>query len=321
MEEKNVLELVDGIVAKFDDEEECYRASIVVDNYPVDVFLVDDYENDNTLEALKFAFNKIYKDIDKYKFCALKGIAEKIDPLSDRYVKNEKFTVDDLIRFFKLTEIEIIDLVHISFGKLPSQHIEMNFRLKDEYKDGSYFDDNIVLSAGGSLDEGFQVFDIGQYEIDPTILLEPHVISTGDEIDYSPLAETYSGEVELLDSIVECFFELNDEQTNADAAFELFEKVYKRIDEFDLKAEKFIRQNVDKELSKICEKLEEDLTTDQIISDMFPEIMVFGNEEDFDFAYCYCSDGILNIRLTATGTLKGGFKKFILEYVDRYTGY
>ena len=151
MEDQRVLKLADGIVAKFDDEEECYRASIMFENNPVDVFLVDDYENDNTLEALKFAFNKIYKEIDKYKLEALNGIAGKIGPLSDRYVKNEVFSVDDLIRYFRLVEIEIIDLVHVSLGKLPSLHIEMNFKLKEEFRNGSFFDERRQYYQGNGV--------------------------------------------------------------------------------------------------------------------------------------------------------------------------
>ncbi len=310
----NKLPLTNGMEAIFDDVLRAYTANIPYHGYELKVTLAEYEENPDTIDALKYTFEKFYKDIEKWDLEAMDALCNKVVPILNKYPEEENVTPEEIRRDFALKAVAILDDDRVTVVKPVGVQVELTYM--DKNPDPDDIDEPMTLSAAGTLEEGFEDFYLNDAKISGKHLMDPHELSNGDVIEYSPLMEIYSGEVDILNDNVECFFEMDEDELGAENAFELFEKVYKKADVFDKMARKAIFQNIEPYMQEIRDTLADfELTIDEIMEDMFPDSIVFGNHSDLDFSYMFLGSDA-DLKMTVTGSYNLGFTRFIIEYLD-----
>lgn len=304
------LLLTDGIEAeKSTFMEDLYLTRIMIGGYSVEVDLVAYKENSDTKEALKYAFEKYYRDAEKYNASAMDSLCSIIKDNS-----NLKVSVEDLRRDFVVKGVAIIDLNRVGMLAPPNVHVELNFMNK---KDKISDDVALMLSVAGTLEEGFDEFFVNGLAMSDGITFPLHELSTGDVVKYSQLAEVYSGSVEMLNDVVECYFELDDDGSGAESSFALFEKVFTHIYELDQAARGLIFSNMLSHIDDVRKTLnDDDLTLDEMKEEIFFESAVFGSHGEIEFSYVLLGDE-KDLKATAMGTYNMGFTGYMVEYLDR----
>lgn len=308
------LTLTDGIEAIYDDVIRAYIANVQYHGYNLEVILVEYEENPDTLDALKFTFEKFYKEIEKWDAAGMNALCNKVVPILNMYPEEENATPEDIRRDFALQAVAILDEDRVSIIKPSEVRVELTYM--DKNPDPEDYDDPMTMSAAGTLEDGFEDFYLNDAQISGKHLMEPHELSNGDVAEYSPLMEIYSGEVDILNDIVECFFEMDEDELGAEKAFELFEKVYEKADAFDKMARKAVLQNIEPNMKEIKDTLADpELTIDEIEEDMFLDSIVFGNHGDLEFSYMFF--GVAkDLKMTVAGSYNMGFTRFMIEYLD-----
>ena len=309
------LILTDGVEAVYDEPIGAYIATIKYHESEIKVTLIEYEENPDTIDALKYAFAKFYKDIEKWDSAAIDAICNKVGPILNKYSDNEIVMPDDIRLNFELKIVVIHDDEHVSMVTKPDGvWVELTYIDKDH--DPEDYKEQMSLAAAGTLEGGFEDFYLNDVMICGTHLFEPRELSNGDVIEYSPVMEIYSGEVNILNDIVECFFEMDEDELGAEKAFELFEKVNKKSAAFDKMARKAIFQNIEPYMKEIRETLADfELTIDEIMENMFPDSIVFRNQGDLDFSYTFLGSDA-GLKMTVTGSYNEGFTKLMIEYLE-----
>jgi len=309
------LILTDGVEAVYDEPIGAYMATVKYHECEIKVTLIEYEENPDTIDALKYAFAKFYKDIEKWDSAAIDAICNKVVPILNKYSDNEIVMPDDIRLNFELKIVVIHDDEHVSMVTKPDGvWVELTYIDKDH--DPEDYKEQMSLAAAGTLEGGFEDFYLNDVMICGTHLFEPRELSNGDVIEYSPLMEIYSGEVDILNDNVECFFEMDEDELGAEKAFELFEKVYEKSDAFDKMARKAIFQNIEPYMKEIRDTLADfELTIDEIMEDMFPDSIVFGNHGDLEFSYMFLGSDA-DLKMTVTGSYNMGLTSLMIEYLD-----
>lgn len=305
------LTLTDGIEAVFNKDTHIYTTEIKYQGRALEVILVGCPYNPDTREALKYTFDKFYKDIGKYDQSGWDAICEKAIPLLNRY-PGKQMKSEDLRSSFELDSVAILDHERIGTFKVQNVRVELSYGMKNPEAGAEVY----RFGIGGTLEDGFEELYMNDLRVNAKLFLEPHELSTGDIIEYSDVVEVYTGDVAILDDVVECFFELNDDEASADNAFTLFEKVYKNIYELDQNARALLLSNLKSHLDDMRKALgDEDLTFEEVEEELFFDSAVFGAHGDIEFSYILIG-AEKDLKATAMGSYNMGFIKYMIEYLD-----
>lgn len=170
-----------------------------------------------------------------------------------------------------------------------------------------------TYAIGGTLEEGFDEFYVNGKYVMESLEYGPVELCTGDVIEYDEWLEAYTGDIELLDEIVNCVFEMDEEEDSVDKSVALFEKVLEKIDTLDEMAmdalEKYIRGNP-REIVKKCGG--EVLSADEIIGGMYLDMIVFSPDGELDFSYL-SEEAFEGYHVSVSGTFNMGFTRVSIE--------
>lgn len=309
----DILLLTDGIEAvSCEDIEGVYEAIIKINGCAIEVDLIENKENTDTKEALKYTFEKYYRIAQEYNEACMKAICYKMLPMlsGDSY---KKLTPEYIRSNYVIKAVAILDVNRESVFAPANTRVELTYADKndDENEIGE-----LEISVAGSMENGIDDYYIGGMSVAELALYPPHELSTGDVVEYSHFAEVYSGSVDVLGYIVDCYFELDDDCSKADAAFALFEKVYPHIYKMDHIAKGLIFANMPSHMDDIRKTLgDDDLTIDEMKEEIVFESAVFGPHDELEFSYVLIGDK-KDLKATAMGTFKNGFTRYLIEYLD-----
>ncbi|MBR2295036.1 MAG: hypothetical protein IJ869_04680 [Clostridiales bacterium] len=298
-----------GIRAVFDPVSETYAAEIPHEGVDVVVELQDNEDNPDTAEALQYTFSMLMGDLKGYETKAREAMISKMCPLLE---KEPYESVDPaaIREDFKLIHIALVDVDRTNMPRIENTRVEFSF-IEPDLQDP---DDIRMISAAGSLEEGFREFFVNGVFVSEDEVLMPRPLDNDTLAEFSPYSRTYVGVADLLGEEVECYFELDDDEAGADNAFELYEDVIEAADDLDEQARMLILKNLPGILSDIEQYLGREGDKDQIMEDLFLDAAVFGSARDLDFTYCLEGEGA-QLKITVTGTFEGGFSGCITDLV------
>ena len=308
----STLELAGGMSAKFDAKLMGYTTSMEYKDHKVDLVLFGFEGNPDTREALKYTFANLMKDFEGYEKKALQGLCDRIGTVVNKD-SDEKITIDDMRKEYFLSMVTLIDDDRVGVIAKANTGVEFMYEVRDPDDGDSQLQ---TLAAEGTLEDGFDMFYLNGMPILDSSIYKPHELSTGDIANYSSGVETYVCDVEFLDYEVECYFELDRDESGAEKAFDLFERILKKAHVFDSQAKDLLMASLIKNIDDIRETLGlPDLTPEEIREEMMLDVAVFGSESDMEFAYFFAGEKKL-LKATAMGTYTMGFNQYMLEYMD-----
>ena len=299
----NILILADGIEA-ISSFGEWYSATVTYNGTEVGVELGENEKNPDTKKALQDAFEKLYRDIDKYNSDAMDLIcSEGLDVINKD--SEEPFDADIVREDYYLARIVITD---------DDRDVRIEFIYWDRNSDpGDYYAH--TLHAAGTITKGFFSVLYDSVRVLNSILLEPHTLSTGDVLEYSSSDVGYIGKVAFWGGReVECFFEPDEDGLGADTAFATIEEILKNTQEFEDVAVLFTYNNVDSYIEEIRANLASpELTEDDIVNNMNIDVASFTANGDFELTFVYHGN-TADVFITIAGSLEEGFRQSFVGY-------
>ena len=165
--------------------------------------------------------------------------------------------------------------------------IEVAYKVAESEDDDEDFDDeDNTYYLSGTLEKGFDEFTVNDIPLIPGFNLLPYTLSDGEKISYNHLLGAYSSEVYFLDDTVDVYWEPNEEMTDANKAFELFEKVNEKTEIFDKLARNRIRAELQVKIADLRKEYEDpEMEVDDLMDDLLLTIMVYDCIGTFEFAY------------------------------------
>ena len=148
----------------------------------------------------------------------------------------------------------------------------------------------------------------------PGFNLLPYTLSDGEKISYNHLLGAYSAEVDFLDDTVDVYWEPNEEMTDANKAFELFEKVNEKAEIFDKLARNRIRAELQVKIADLRKEYEDpEMEVDDLMDDLMLTIMVYDCIGTFEFAYETWEP---DLRITTRGSYNMPFTTVMIEDIS-----
>jgi len=312
----NDLILYNGIILSYDDDGHSFHARFDWCGQPVEIALVTPPDNKNGLGAMQYTFEKLYSNREHWNEVMWKALSDKLLPLISKEADGIELNSDVLSDMLTLIHIAIIYTGDVHVFAPGGVRIEAVYMLAPaESEDEPYADIDITYCLAGTLEDGFDELYSDSYPVLPEDALPPYTLSTGDEIGYSPLMGTYTGEIDILGNIVELYVEPDDDMSGADKAFDMLEKVIADAERYDLLARKVIRKQLDEEIRDMREEFgNSKLEVADIMNDIFLSIIVFDCDGGMEFAY-ETTEQIL-ARITAIGNFETGFTRAMIEDIS-----
>ena len=313
----NDLTLYNGSVLSYDAAEHAFHGRFDWCGQPVEFALVTPPNDKNGLGAMQYTFEKLYSNREHWNEVLWKALGDKLLPLLNNAAGGDmEFDAEALPSMLTLIHIAIIYTGDVHVFAPGGVRIEAVFMLNPaESEDEPYADIDITYCLAGTLEDGFDELYSDSYPVLSEDELPSYTLSTGDEIPYSPLMGTYTGEIELLGSTVELFIEPDDEMKGADKAFDMLEKAIGDAESYDILARRVIRKQLDEEISNMREVFNiPTLEVEDIMNDLVLSILVLDCDGGMEFAY-ETSDQI-EARLTAIGNDQTGFTHAMIEDIS-----
>ncbi|MBO7425396.1 MAG: DUF2262 domain-containing protein [Clostridiales bacterium] len=304
----DILVLSNDYKADYNEDLKGYQVEVDYNGGKVMMTLVPYKNNDDSLEALKYSFNKLISELEEYDEDAMGDICDKLGPYLEKAIPEAPdLTPEELVSDFILKKVAVMDTNRV--GMSESEGLKIVF----SYGKAGIDDPRMELMAIGYLDSGFDTFYINGQQMATMPLTMSYDLSCGAKATYNLNTEIFDAKVNLFGREVVCFLELDDNELGAKNSIALFEKLYAHIDDYDKKARRFITENLHLKIDRVRDNLDiPDLSVENVMEDIFLDSIVCGAEEDIDMTYCFRGEEN-EMRAAVTGTLDG-FKSFLLEF-------
>lgn len=302
------LVLSDGYVAKYDEEFKGYLVEVDYKGSKIKMTLVPYKENSDSLEALKYSFNELVRDLQAYDNDAMNSICGKLGPYIEQAIPEEPdMTPEELLFNFVLKKVAIMDTIRFGMSEAAGLHIVFSYG-----KAGSD-DPNMELMATGYMDSGFDNFFINGQQLATMPLTMSYDLSCGATANYNYNTEIYEAKVNIFGRDVNCFFETDENELGAKTSTGIFEKLYENIEEYDTKARKLLSEKLDQKIDEVRDELDiPDLTVETIMEGIFLDAIVCCTYEEVELTYCFKGEET-EMRAAVTGML-AGFGAVIFDY-------
>lgn len=298
------IKLCNGTIAEYDAEENCYFCTVEPDGRATDISLFCDPEDQNSVEAVKYTFSKLYEDWGRWMDHIGETLAKKVMPFFTDY--GAQISTETFLEQYTPRKVEISYAGNVHIGRPQGNKVKVIFEEFD------FDEDSFCFSISGTLEQGFDEVTMNDQPMSSAVLLKPHTLSNGEEVTYSNLLGAYETEIDFMGEDVEVFFTPNNKTHSADNAFDLFEKVYSNAEEFDIKARVKAMSALESRIDVLRRKFDDpELTVTGLNDELVPVILVFDSTGTMDFAYEAGSEDSA-IRITVTGT-EDGFTSVMIE--------
>lgn len=306
--------LTDRIEARYNTEHDAYEA---LPPYKGNLVILSCYAceaNVDTLEALKYTFNKLYPDLEAYDKQARKNFFNKIYRSLDQGCIDMPVP-EEIDNQFILLKVDIKDVNRVGFTKSANTQVVFH-----------YIENNIFhllqgkslveFKMAGTLEDGLTDLYVDGQIIDNNALDEVYKYLVGDDIDESELFETYYDDIELMGKDVKCCLKISNNASSRESALKLMEKVCERDVEYDDQARELILSSLIRHISEFekttGEKIE---SVDCLKSALTLEKVLFSINDHFEFSYRFYGSSKDLVAVVA-GTSCLGFLTYAIEYVD-----
>ena len=274
--------------------------------------LVTEPDDENGINAVKYTFEQLYKDKERWEKEIWDKFREKLLPLINRDASDVKIGADDLDGLLVPVNIALIYTGGVHLFEPEGTRIEVAYKVAASNDDEDDEDNTYYLS--GTLEKGLDEFTVNDIPLIPGLNLLPYTLSTGEQISYNPLLGAYSEEVDYLDDTVEVYWEPNEDLSDANKAFELFEKVREKAALFDKMARNRIRAELQVKIVELRKEYDDpELDVDDLMEDLLLTIMVYDCKGTFEFAYETLEP---DLRITTRGSYNMPFTTVMIEDIS-----
>ena len=300
----NEIKLCNGSIAAYDPEDKKFYCICEIDGKDMEIALVADPSDENGIEAVKYTFSKLYNGWNRWIDKINDSITKLVLPFINGY--GDEMTPEMFLEQYFPRKIEIAYSGDVHFGKPEGNKVRVT------YEEFDVDEESFTFTVQGTLEEGFDKAYMNDQPMNPAILLKPHTLSTGDVVTYSNLMGAYEAELDFLGEEVECFFTPDMENHTARKAFELFETVYAKAEDYDALARKYMSRVIIDGIDRFRTKFNDpDLEAEDVLDDLTPVILVFDSQGTMDLAY-ETGDEDEAIRITVSGTAER-FESIMIE--------
>ena len=312
----NTITLFNGMIAEYKPVDQAFILKAEWSGQVTEFALVTEPDDENGINAVKYTFEQLYKDKERWEKEIWDKFSEKIVPLLNRDASEEKIDADDLEGLLVPVNIAILYSGEVHLFEPEGTRIEVAYKVAesdDDDEDDIYDEDNTYYLSG-TLEKGFDEFTVNDVPLLPGFNLLPYTLSSGEKIIYNPMLGAYSDEVYFLDDNVDVYWEPNEEMTDANKAFELFEKVKEKAELFDKMARNRIRAELQVKIADLRKEYEDPkLEVDNIMDDLLLTIMVYDCKGTFEFAYEAWEP---DLRITPRGSYNMPFTTVMIEDIS-----
>ena len=311
----NTITLFNGMIAEYKPVDQAFILKAEWSGQITEFALVTEPGDENGINAVKYTFEQLYKNKARWEKEIWDKFREKLVPLLNRDASEEKIDSDDLEGLLVPVNIAILYSGEVHLFELEGTRIDVGYKVAesedDDYED---YDEDNTYYLSGTLEKGFDEFTVNDVPLLPGFNLLPYTLSSGEKIIYSPMLGAYSSEVYFLDDDVEIYWEPNEEMTDANKAFELFEKVREKADLFDKMARNRIRAELQVKIADLRKEYEDpELDVNDIMDDLLLTIMVYDCKGTFEFAYEAWEP---DLRITTRGSYNMPFTTVMIEDIS-----
>lgn len=309
------ITLFNGMIAEYQEIGQAFFLKADWCGQVTEFALVTAPDDENGINAVKYAFEHLYKDKERWEKEIWDKFREKLIPQINRDASDIKIDPDDLEGFFIPVNVAILYMGDVHLFEPEGVRFEVTYKVAEsEDDDDEDYDEDNTYCIAGTLEEGFTELSVNDIPLIPGFNLLPYTLSTGEQVRYDHLLGAYAEEVNFLDDTVEVYWEPNEDMTDANKAFELYEKIQEKAELFDKMARNRIRVELQIKIAELRKEYEDpELDVDDIMDDLLLTIMVYDCNDSFEFAY---ESWIVNIRITTRGSYNMPFTTVMIEDID-----
>lgn len=312
----NTITLFNGMVAEYNKVDQAFILKAEWSGQVTEFVLVTDPDDENGINAMKYSFEQLYKNKERWEKQIWDRFSDKFVPLINRDASEEKIESEDLEGLLVPVRIAILYTGDVHLFEPKYTRIEIAYKVAESDGDDEddFYDEDNTYYISGTLEKGFDEFTVNDVPLIPGINLLPYTLSSGEKIVYIPMLGAYTAEVYFLDDDVEVYWEPNEEMTDANKAFELFEKVREKAELFDKMAKNRIRVELQTKIADLRKEYEDpELNVDDIMDDLLLTIMVYDCKGTFEFAYEAWEP---DLRITTSGSYNMPFTTVMIEDIS-----
>ncbi len=307
------ITLFNGMIAEYNEIGRVFILKAEWSGQVTEFALVTEPNDENGINAVKYTFEQLYKDKERWEQEIWDKFREKLLPLINRDASDVKIGTDDLEGLLVPVNIALIYAGDVHLFEPEGTRIEVAYKVAASDEDDENDEDNTYFLSG-TLEKGFDEFTVNDIPLIPGFNLLPYTLSDGEKISYDPRLGAYSAEVDFLEESVDVFWETNEEMTDANAAFELYEKVKEKAGLFDKMARNRIRAELQVKIANLRKEYEDpELDVDDMMEDLLLTIMVYDCLGTFEFAYETWEP---DLRITTRGSYNMPFTTVMIEDIS-----
>lgn len=309
----NTITLFNGMIAEYSKIGQAFILKAEWSGQITEFALVTDPDDENGINAMKYTFEQLYKDKERWEKEIWDKFRDKLLPLINRDASDEKIGADDLEGLLVPINIALLYTGDVHLFEPEGTRIKVAYKVAASDEDDEDDEDNTYFLSG-TLEKGFDEFAVNDIPLIPGLNLLPYTLSDGEKISYDPRLGAYSAEVDVLEENVDVFWEPNEDMTDANKAFELFEKVREKAEIFDKLARNRIRAELQAKITELRKEYEDpELDVDDIMEDLLLTIMVYDCIGTFEFAYETWEP---DLRITTRGSYNMPFTTVMIEDIS-----
>ena len=306
------ITLYNGMIAEYQKIGQAFILKADWSGQVTEFALVTEPDDENGINAVKYTFEQLYKDKERWEKEIWDTFREKLLPLINRDASDVKIGADDLDGLLVPVNIALIYTGDVHLFEPEGTRIEVAYKVAASNDDEDDEDNTYYLS--GTLEKGLDEFTVNDIPLIPGLNLLPYTLSTGEQISYNPLLGAYSEEVDYLDDTVEVYWEPNEDLSDANKAFELFEKVREKAALFDKMARNRIRAELQVKIVELRKEYDDpELDVDDLMEDLLLTVMVYDCKGTFEFAYETLEP---DLRITTRGSYNMPFTTVMIEDIS-----
>ncbi len=309
------ITLYNGMIAEYKELDQAFILKAEWSGQVTEFALVAEPDDENGINAVKYTFEQLYKDKERWEKEIWDKFTEKLLPQINRDASDAKIGADDIKDLLVPVNIALLYLGDVHLFEPEGTRIEVAYKVAESENDDEDLDDgDNTYYLSGTLEKGFDEFTVNDIPLIPGLNLLPYTLSDGEKISYDPRLGAYSAEVDFLEESVDVFWEPNEEMADANAAFELYEKVREKAKLFDKMARNRIRAELQVKITELRKEYDDpELDVDDIMDDLLLTIMVYDCNGSFEFAYETWEP---DLRITTRGSYNMPFTTVMIEDIS-----
>ena len=309
------ITLYNGMIAEYKKIDQAFILKAEWSGQVTEFALVTEPDDENGNNAVKYTFEQLYNDKERWEKEIWDKFTEKLLPQINRDASDAKIGADDIKGLLVPVNIALLYSGDVHLFEPEGTRIEVAYKVAEsEEDDEDLYDEDNTYYLSGTLEKGFDEFTVNDIPLIPGFNLLPYTLSDGEKISYNHLLGAYSSEVYFLDDTVEVYWEPNEEMTDANKAFELFEKVREKAEIFDKLARNRIRAELQVKIADLRKEYEDpEMEVDDLMDDLLLTIMVYDCIGTFEFAYETWEP---DLRITTRGSYNMPFATVMIEDIS-----